>query len=70
MNIVAKVKCTCGRWVRIRSHQLPTDEVSCWNCNSSIQITWINKTGGNAKITKNNKSTTVYDVDVENLEMP
>lgn len=71
MNIVAKVKCTCGTWVRIRDTAVPTHIVSCWKCNASIQITWVSKQGGNAKVTPVGKSSkTVYDVDIESLELP
>jgi hypothetical protein len=71
MQVVAKVKCRCGRWVRIRDNKIPSDIVSCWNCNAAIQLTWVNHSGGNAKVTQPGKSTvTVYDVDVEALELP
>lgn len=70
MNIVAKVKCQCKRWVRIRDHKVPTDEVKCWNCHAVLQITWINRNGGNAKITYQGVTKTIYDVDIESLEMP
>jgi hypothetical protein len=70
MKVVAKIRCTCGRWVRIRSNSIPSDKVSCWNCNSEIQLFWVNRSGGNAKVTKNNQTVTVYDVDIESLELP
>ena len=71
MNLVAKVKCVCNRWIRIRDTQVPTHVVSCWNCGAAIQITWVSKQGGNAKVTPTGKSPkTVHDVDIESLELP
>lgn len=71
MNVIAKVKCVCGRWVRIRDRKIPSDIVVCWNCNASIQLTWVSHSGGNAKVTPQGKSSkTVYDVDIESLELP
>ena len=70
MNIVAKVKCQCNKWVRIRDTKVPTDVVNCWNCGASLQITFVNHSGGNVKITKGSVVKTTPNVDVESLELP
>lgn len=70
MNIVVKIRCTCGTWVRIRSTKLPTDEVQCWKCASWIKLTFVRHTGGTAVITKGGIETRTTNVDVEALELP
>lgn len=37
MKIIVKIKCRCGKWIRLRSSE-SQDSVLCWNCNSEISI--------------------------------
>jgi len=70
MQLVAKVKCQCNRWVRIRDNEVPTGITQCWNCGAELQIVWISHRGGSVKITYQGKVTTTPNVDVESLELP
>jgi hypothetical protein len=37
MMCIAKVKCDCGKWIRLRTTQ-SQDSVLCWNCNRLVAI--------------------------------
>lgn len=35
--IIAKVRCQCGKWIRIRTME-EEDRTRCWNCGREVSI--------------------------------
>lgn len=64
MMCIAKVKCDCGKWIRLRTTQ-DQDMVLCWGCNRTISI---RVQGLNVAGFVQGKLVPAYRVDVELLE--
>ena len=42
--IIVKVKCDCGKWIRLRA-ETDSDSVSCWNCGRALSVSRSGGTG-------------------------
>lgn len=64
MLCIVKVKCDCGKWIRLRTSNIK-DSVLCWNCNRLIAV---HVQGLNVAGFCQDKLLPAHRVDVELLE--